>query len=70
MKKIKNSKSLVETVKTTRVHNDKRLVVDIGRIKEMIEHKEISLKCIPGKEQLADAMTKRGASTDLLISAL
>ena len=65
-----NSESLVETVKTTRVHNDKRLVVDIGRIKEMIEHKEISLKWIPGKEQLADAMTKRGASTDLLISAL
>ena len=65
-----DSESLVETVKTTRVHNDKRLVVDIGRIKEIIEHKEISLKWIPGKEQLADAMTKRGASTDLLICAL
>ena len=51
------------------VHYDKRLAVSIGRIKEMVEH-QIFLKLIPGKEQLADAMTQRGTSTNLLISAL
>ena len=50
----KDSKSLVKTVQTTKVYNDKHLVVDIALIKEMIEDKEIFFKWISGKEQLAN----------------
>ena len=42
----------------------------IGQIKEIIMHKEISLLWIPGKEELADAMIKQGASADMMIWTL
>lgn len=61
---------MAKTVKTKKVYIDKRFVVDIGWTKEMIEHKEIFLTRILGKEQLADEMTKRGVSMDVFISAL
>lgn len=61
---------MVKTVKTKKVHIDKRFVVDIGWTKEMIEHKEIFLTRILGKEQLTDEMTKRGVLMDVFISAL
>ena len=61
---------MVKTVKTKKVHIDKRFVVDIGWTKEMIEHKEIFLTLILGKEQLTDEMTKRGVLMDVFISAL
>lgn len=61
---------MAKTVKTKKVYIDKRFVVDIGWTKEMIEHKEIFLTRILGKEQLTDEMTKRGVSMDVFISAL
>lgn len=59
-----------QKLKTKKVYIDKRFVVDIGWTKEMIEHKEIFLTRILGKEQLTDEMTKRGVSMDVFISAL
>ena len=58
-------------MKTIEVHNDKGLAVNIGQIKEMIEHKKsLWSGLFPSKKHLADAITKRGASTDLRISPL
>jgi transposase InsO family protein len=65
-----DSMSLCENVKTTKVNSDKRLRVDISRLKEMITEEEIKIQWIEGKKQLADALTKRGASTELLVEAL
>ena len=65
-----DSKSLLDNLKTTKVNTDKRLRVDISRLKEMIVEKEIKVEWIPAKKQLADALTKRGASTELLVEAL
>jgi hypothetical protein len=48
-----------------------RLRIDIGAIKEMVEKKEIdSVSWIPAKHQLADCLTKRGASTRTLIETI
>ena len=61
-----DNRSLVETLRTTEVHSDKRLLVDIARIKEMIKENEVNVKWINGREQLADTLTKRGASTEMI----
>ena len=48
-----------------------RLRIDIGAIKEMVEKKEIeAIAWIPAKYQLADCLTKRGASTKSLLQTI
>ena len=65
-----DSDSLVKTLRTTKVHDDKRLRVDVARVKGMITEQEIEIEWVSSKDQLADALTKRGASTDSLVAAL
>ena len=48
-----------------------RLRIDIGCIKEMVAEKEVeSVTWIPASLQLADCLTKRGASTKALVRTL
>ena len=65
-----DNKSLVDTLKTTKVHRDKRLMVDVARIKEMVSEGEIKVSWVQNTQQLADALTKRGASTESLVEVL
>ena len=65
-----DNKSLYDTTHAKKPTNDKRLRVDIAGIKEMLDLKQIDIKAIPGKEQLADILTKRGASPHSLLSVL
>ena len=65
-----DSKSLIDHIGTSHVIQDSRLRVDIARIKEMIKIKEISMKWVPHKKQLADPMTKAGASSMKLLEVL
>ena len=65
-----DSKSLKEHLNSTRVIQDPRLRVDTGRLRQMINNQEIIVKWIPGKEQLADCLTKQGASTKKLLDVL
>ena len=60
-----DAKSVVESVhKTTSVTN-KRMQIEINMIREMIEDSTISeFRWIPTKMQIANALTKTGASTD------
>lgn len=67
---ITDSKSLFDNLKTTKVNADKRLRVDMSRLKEMAIEEEVKFQWIEGRKQLADALTKRGASTDQLVEAL
>ena len=62
---ISDSKSLVESVhKTTSVEN-KAMQIDINMIREMLENNIVSeFRWIATKSQIANALTKRGASTD------
>ena len=63
-------KSLWDTVQTRTSLEDTRLLVDVGRMREMVDKKEVELKWVFGSEQLADVLTKRGASAEKLLSAL
>ena len=62
--------SLTETLQTSKIVVDKRLRVDIARLREMVSEEEISVSWVEGKRQLADALTKRGASTSNLLDVL
>ena len=62
--------SLNKTLQTTKIVSDKRLRVDIARLREMVSEGEINVSWVEGKDQLADALTKRGASTAKLLDVL
>ena len=57
-----DSRSLFESAGSSNNVSDKRLRVEIGAIRELIQREEISMKWIEGKQQLADVFTKKGAS--------
>ena len=65
-----DNKSLYETLKTSTTVSDKRLRVDIARLREMVEKEEIKVIWIEGNLQLADCLTKRGASSQRLMEVL
>ena len=65
-----DNRSLKETVYTSNSIDDKRLLVDISRIREMVQLEDISVDWVKKENQLADALTKRGASTKNLLQAL
>ncbi|CAC5360729.1 unnamed protein product [Mytilus coruscus] len=57
-----DNKSVTEALKSTKLVEDKRLRIDIAAICEMIQNNYVEVKWCPGKVQLANSMTKRGAS--------
>ena len=58
-----DNQSTVDAVKSTTVVDDKRLRREIGAIKQMLERGEVkTVQWIPGSEQLADVLTKRGVN--------
>ena len=65
-----DSKSLTEFLKTSHVIQDTRLRVDVARIREMLKLKEICVKWVPNEIQLADPLTKAGASSAKLLEVL
>lgn len=65
-----DNNSLNDTLKTTNVITDRRLRVDIARIREMVKQREIKVKWINGRQQIADCLTKYGASTVKMLETL
>lgn len=65
-----DNNSLRETLKTTNVITDRRLRVDIARIREMVKQEEIKVNWIKGSDQIADCLTKNGASTVKMLETL
>ena len=65
-----DSKSLVENLESTKVVSDKRLRVDVARLRQMVERKEVCLHWVEGCDQIADSLTKRGASFQKLFEVL
>ena len=62
-----DNKSLVEAVHSTKQVNDRRLRIDIGAIKEILGREVQQIKWTHGSAQLANCLTKKGASgRDLL----
>ena len=65
-----DNKSLLDNVQSTKQMKEKRLRVTIAEIREAIEKKHITeIKWVPTQMQLADSLTKRGASTYSLIQS-
>ena len=65
-----DNSSLMETLHVTKLIKDMRLHVDIGRLREMVQQNEILIEWIDGRLQLADVLTKAGASAARLVEVL
>ena len=60
-------KGLVDAVHKTTSTQNKSLQIDINILREMVERSTISeFRWVDAKDQIADSLTKRGASTDKL----
>ena len=65
-----DSKSLFEATKTTNVIADKRLMIDMAALRELIERNQVEINWIPNERQLADVLTKAGANKRKLTDVL
>lgn len=62
-----DNRSMVENLQSTKLVQDKGLRVDLASLKQRLENSQIrSIKWVDAKSQLADCLTKHGASADLL----
>jgi hypothetical protein len=57
-----DNRSLVDALQSTKLVCDRRLRIDIGALKQALEQDVRSVNWITGEQQLANCMTKRGAS--------
>ena len=63
--------SLFDALKSTKQVQDKRLRIDVAIAKEMLSRGEVkSVRWIDTKHQLADSLTKAGASSARLMKLL
>lgn len=68
---VTDNHSLFDALKSTKQVTEKRLWLDISGIKELIQNKTIkTVLWSETKAQLADCLTKKGASTLVLLKAL
>ena len=67
---ITDSKSLVENLKSTKAVSDKRLRVDVARLRQMIDRNEVCLHWVEGCNQIADSLKKHGAPFSKLFEVL
>ena len=66
-----DNKSVIEAILSTRLVDDKRLRVDIAAVKELIQLHDVNrIQWVPGHLQLANPMTKQGASGFNLLKVL
>ena len=65
-----DNRSLHQTVHTSHVIRDKSLRVNVGFLRQLVNNHEIEVKWIESQQQLADALTKQGASAASLIRVL
>ena len=66
-----DNQSLVDALKSSRYVSDKRLRIEIGIVKEMVENKQINkIRWIESKKQIADIFTKKVVSVNLLKAVL
>ena len=70
IKSFVDNKSLVQNVHSTTMVSEKRLCIEMGVIYEMIHDNKMSIKWIEASKQLADSLTKRGASSSKLNQVL
>lgn len=67
---IVDSKSLLQSLVSTSLVDEKRLRLDVNCIKEMIENENLEVRWVPGNYQLANVLTKAGASPESVCKVL
>ena len=66
-----DNRSVIEAIFSTKLVEDKRLRIDIAAIKESLQLQDVNrIKWVPGHLQLANSMTKQGASGFSLLKVL
>ena len=66
-----DNKSLVDNLYSTKLIEDKLIRSHMSVLKNLLERQEVaSVTWVRAAKQIADALTKRGASVDLLLSAI
>ena len=71
MKCFVDNKSLVDNLYSTKLVEDKLMRSPMAVLKDLLERQEVaSVTWVRAARQIADALTKRGASVDLLLSAI
>ena len=64
-----DNKNLVSAAHSSTNIEDKRLVIDVSILRDLLERKELSgFIWVPTDKQLANALTKRGASDRQLLA--
>ena len=66
----KDNQSLYDAVYSIKQTYEKRLIVDISSIREMIESNEIEVTWIENEKQISDAFTKAAVSSSELLNVL
>jgi ribonuclease HI len=67
---ITDNKSLLQAINSTHLVEEKRLRIDISAIKEIVDSENVSVVWVPGVRQLADCLTKKGASPHKLMDVI
>ena len=63
IKAVIDNRSCVDALKSTSQVDDKRLRIEIGELKELLQQKVVKeVSWVEGSDQIADALTKQGAS--------
>ena len=62
-----DNKSAIEAVQSTKLVGDRRLRLDVGSLKQTLERDVRRIVWVPGDQQLANCLTKRGACSDSLL---
>ena len=66
-----DNNDLVQAIHSTKQVSEKRLRLEINCLKQMLSNKEINqVEWIETSSQLADIFTKRGASSESLLSVI
>ena len=66
-----DNRSAEDAIYSTKSVDDKRLCIDVGSIKEMLNKKEVmKFQWIPGENMIENALTKRGASSFNLLRCI
>ena len=67
---VTDSRSLFEALGSSKQVSNKRLRLDLGPLREMIERGEITINWVQGSRQLSDALTKHDASWRYLTTVM
>ena len=65
-----DNKSLIDSINTTNLAQDKRLRVDLAALREINDNNDVDFKWVDTKSQIADVLTKKGVSKHNLLQIL